>query len=245
MEESQIGSLTTFVEEPDPVEDESDLEDLSLADLSSAVVQGTDWTTSTILDQIAKERIQLNPNFQRRDAWTGVRKSRFIESLMIGFPIPQIVLAESREQRGRFIVIDGKQRLLSLLQFAGSEENSRPFGRLRLEGLEILEQFNGLTWDELQSNGSFADFEEFENRTIRTVVIRHWQHDEVLYHIFLRLNTGSVQLSPQELRNALHPGPFADFIDTYSSDSPMLRQILRTDKPDFRMRDAELLEAIS
>jgi len=83
--------------------------------------------------------------------------------------------------------------------------------------------------------------DEFENRTIRTIVIRHWQQDAVLYHIFLRLNTGSVQLSPQELRNALHPGPFADFIDQYSADSPMLRKILGIDRPDFRMRDAELL----
>ncbi len=208
---------------------------------SSAVVQGTDWTVGTILDQIEKDRIQLNPNFQRRDAWTIQRKSRFIESLMVGFPIPQIVLAESRKERGKFIVIDGKQRLLSLLQFAGSTERPAPVERLRLEGLEILDQYNGTTWDKLQSNGPVADLVEFENRTIRTVVIRHWQQDAVLYHIFLRLNTGSVQLSPQELRNALHPGPFADFIDIYSSESPTLRRILRINRPDFRMRDAELL----
>ena len=110
-----------------------------------------------------------------------------------------------------------------------------------MERLEILKQFNGQTLEEIQKTSTTDYLDEFENRTIRTVVIRHWQHDTVLYHIFLRLNTGSVQLSPQELRNALHPGPFADFIDQRSADSPMLRRILGVNKPDFRMRDAELL----
>src|SRR5688500_3142614 len=100
-----------FGEEPD-AETEDDLQ-LSKHSVSEAVVTSTDWTTETILSQLARGNIFLTPNFQRRDAWTDARKSRFIESLFLALPIPQLVLAERKEKRGSYIVIDGKQRLLS------------------------------------------------------------------------------------------------------------------------------------
>jgi hypothetical protein len=71
-----------------------------LKEISKIIVAGTDWTTATILDQLVRENIQLNPRFQRRDAWDIIRKSRFIESIFLGFPIPQIVLA-SQEKTGK------------------------------------------------------------------------------------------------------------------------------------------------
>jgi hypothetical protein len=241
-DEEPTSTPDPFIEEPDPVENESDIEDLLIAELEDALVQATDWTVGTIIDQIERGRIQLNPDFQRRDAWNDTRKSKFIESLLIGFPIPQLVLAEAKGQRGRYIVIDGKQRLLSLIQFAGSVEAHKRFRPLRLRGMELLEDMNGYTRARLEKNAELSGrLEEFENRTIRTVVIRHWDHEAILYHIFLRLNTGSVQLSPQELRNALHPGSFGTFIDEYSAESPALRRILGRKAADFRMRDAELL----
>jgi hypothetical protein len=241
-DQEQLEAVDQFTEEPDPVEDETDVEDLLISDLEDALVQATDWTVGTIIDQIERGRIQLNPNFQRRDAWTDTRKSKFIESLLIGFPIPQLVLAEARGQRGRYIVIDGKQRLLSLIQFAGSQEAHKRFRPLRLRGMDLLSDMNGYTRKRLEKDGTLSPrLDDFENRTIRTVVIRHWNHEAILYHIFLRLNTGSVQLSPQELRNALHPGNFGTFIDDYSVESPALRRILGRRAADFRMRDAELL----
>lgn len=242
MTSMQLDFEDSFIEEPGPREDESDLEGILLSELTSAIVQATDWTTDTLINQIEKGRIQLNPNFQRRDAWSEIRKSKFIESLILGFPIPQLVLAESADQKGKYIVIDGKQRLLSLIQFAGSQTLKNKFGTYNLQGLEILDQLNNRSYQDLQlGNSNATNLDEFENRTIRTVVIRHWNHEAVLYHIFLRLNTGSVQLSPQELRNALHPGPFAEFLDNYSANSKVLRRVLNINKPDFRMRDAELL----
>ncbi len=87
--------------------------------LGQAVVFGTDWTAATLIDQLRRGNIKLDPIFQRRDAWNPERKSRFIESIVLGLPVPQIVLAEDKSDRGSFLVIDGKQRLLSLQQFAG------------------------------------------------------------------------------------------------------------------------------
>jgi len=90
-----------------------------LDEISEIIVAGNDWTTATILDQLVRDNIQLNPRFQRRDAWDITRKSRFIESIFLGFPIPDIVLASQDKKRGKFVVLDGKQRLLTILQFYG------------------------------------------------------------------------------------------------------------------------------
>lgn len=87
---------------------------IQLEDIQQAVVWGTDWTAGTIVSQIEKGFIDLKPKFQRREAWDDKRKSLFIESLVLGLPIPQIILAERKEKRGTYIVIDGKQRLISL-----------------------------------------------------------------------------------------------------------------------------------
>ncbi len=110
-------------------------------EVQRAVVTATDWTTETVLSQMRRGNIKLNPRFQRRDAWTPTRKSLFIESLVLGLPIPQIVLAESRERRGSFLVLDGKQRLLALRQFAATPGDE--FMPLYLSNLEVRQDLTG------------------------------------------------------------------------------------------------------
>jgi hypothetical protein len=236
-----MGKIDMFEwEEPGIAEDEDDLSSSLQEHLENTSIHATDWTIETVISQISKGRIQLNPSFQRRDAWTDRHKTSFIESVILGFPVPQLVLAEVPGAKGNFIVIDGKQRLLSIAQFSGDQSLQSRLGNLKLRKPSILPALDGLTFEDFKDrNSSFVD--QYENSTIRTVVIRNWKDENLIYHIFLRLNTGSVRLSPQELRNALHPGPFASFVDEYSSDSRAMRRILNSDEPDFRMRDAELL----
>jgi hypothetical protein len=220
-------------------EDESDLGPTK----GGASLSASDWTAETIVSQMKRGNILLNPRFQRREAWTDERKSRFIESLILGLPIPQLVLAEARGGRGTYIVIDGKQRLLTLRRFAAStDKDDSEYQALRLTGLTLRPELNGKTFEALLSQPSFAqDVAAFENQTIRTVVLRQWPDESYLYMVFHRLNTGSVPLSPQELRQALHPGPFLDFVDTFSAESEAIHAALHIDRADFRMRDAEVL----
>jgi uncharacterized protein DUF262 len=233
-------SQTDLFEDDPSQENEDDLEEVKPSTVAEAVVTGTDWTTGTILDQVKRGNINLSPRFQRRDAWSPQRKSKFIESVFLGLPIPQLVLAENRDRRGTYLVIDGKQRLLALAQFAA--ESGSDFTALSLSGLEVREDLNGITLEGLRSDSARSDdLAAFENQTIRTVVVRNWSDDEFLFLVFLRLNTGSVPLSPQELRQALHPGPFVDFIDEFSIESAALRRALELERPDFRMRDVELV----
>jgi len=226
-----------------PIDQQEDFRDLLQPAnwYHGAVLWSTDWTSETIIAQLKKGTIDLNPRYQRRNAWSLKRKSLFIESLILGLPVPQIILAEDKNRRGSFIVIDGKQRLLCLRQFA-AYENDKSFERLKLSSLDDRQDLNGLTYEQLQADPAFSeDLRSFENQTIRTVVIRNWADEQYLYSVFLRINTGSVQLSPQELRQALIPGPFSDFIDDFSSSSHELKRAMNITEPDFRMRDVELV----
>lgn len=230
-----------FVEDENQKENDEDLAFTRPQDFSAAVVSGSDWTTETIISQINKNNIELDPRFQRRDAWDKKRKSKFIESLILGFPIPQIVLAEKKDKKGSFIVLDGKQRLLSIRQFS-AEKQDLIYNQLKLTSLEIRKDLNGNSLTSIQNNPLLdEELSSFENQTIRTIVIRNWPSEDFLYHVFLRLNTGSVPLSPQELRQALHPGNFINYLDDKSADSIALKEILKLQKPDFRMRDNELM----
>ncbi|RTL73640.1 MAG: DUF262 domain-containing protein [Bradyrhizobiaceae bacterium] len=225
-----------------PLDQQEDIDDIETTDrwFHGATLWSTDWTTETLLAQLNRGNINLNPSYQRRSSWRPDRKSRFIESLILGLPIPQIILAEDKNKRGSFIVIDGKQRLLTLRQYC-SEEGDK-FDSLKLVGLEERQDLNSTNFSDLRSRAEFADdLIAFENQTIRTVVIRNWKNERYLYSVFLRINTGSLPLSPQELRQALQPGDFSTFVDTFSMNSKELQKALSLKAPDFRMRDAELV----
>ncbi|MEA2971602.1 MAG: hypothetical protein QOG82_60 [Actinomycetota bacterium] len=158
----------------------------------------------------------------------------------MGLPVPQIVLAESKDKRGSYLVLDGKQRLLSLLQFWGLGAGAK--NRYALSGLQILTHLNRRKLADLEGEPTLElDLNALLNQTIRTVVIRNWPDIEFLHLVFLRLNTGSVRLSPQELRQALIPGKYTDWVDEAASSSESLKMLLRLSEPDYRMRDVELL----
>ena len=211
-------------------ENEEELK-VDLGKFNQAVIWGTDWTTETIARQLEKGNIDLNPSFQRRDAWSEQEKSKLIESLMLGFPVPPIILAENKQKKNSYIVIDGKQRLLSIRRFYSdisekefkekSLQEKDVFKQLKLKGLDILEDFNGKTYSQLEVE-STDYINNLDNQSIRTIVIKNWPDEAFLYTVFLRLNTGSKKLSPQELRQALKPGPFLDFLDDETANSVFL-----------------------
>ena len=219
--------------EDDDVEQSDDLT-IKVNQAQQVVVWPSDWTTGSIIGQIEKGVIDLNPNFQRRSVWKDTEKSRFVESLILGIPIPQLIIAASLERNGPYIVIDGKQRLTAIQHFAAN--------KLKLQRLKWLKKLNGKYFSDLDKDDNLREYVSgFENSRIRTVVMESWKTDDILHETFLRINTGSVKLSPQELRQALYPGKFSDFVFTESEKSEELKLVLNTDGPDPRMRDAELL----
>lgn len=221
------------VEEP---QNELDALSVSVADFDGLVLAPSDWTVGTIYDQIGKQ-IDLDPEFQRRDVWSRRAKSQFIESIFLGVPIPQILLSSKKNSRNEFLVLDGKQRLTTVKEFFdGKYTDGKVF---RLRGLSVLEDdLSGKTWQQIEKIDDWRN--RFRNATIRTAVLRGWQNEAVLYEIFHRLNSGSVRLSPMELRMSLHPGPFLKFIIAWTSKIGPIHRILNKTTPDQRMRDVEL-----
>lgn len=210
-------------------------DDLGLVadDIQQLVVAPTDWTISVLVDLLRKRKIDLQPNYQRRVAWDESKMSRFIESLFMRLPVPQIVLAEMRP--GVFAVIDGKQRINSLARFCLDDQSP-----LRLSGCEYRADLNDKTYEDLQVDLAMEpSVDAFQNHTVRTVVIKNWRSDSLLYLLFLRLNQNSVTLSPQELRRALYPGKFMDWLDDKTAQSAAMASVFKK-VPDFRMRDMEV-----
>ena len=240
MSEEQIPVEDEYLEENENNETE-EVKKL-IEQINEVVVYGTDWTVGTIIEQIKAGNINVNPCFQRRDAWNIEKKIKYIESLILGFPVPQIVLAEMT--RGKFIVIDGKQRLLSLMQFYGiADKTIGKINNFALNKCELLKDLNGISYIELESDPLLNQYyTQLQNQTVRCVLIKNWNQNILLLEkIFVRLNTGSVPLSPHELRLALLNGPFSNYIDEQSYTCKQIHDLLNVKSFDYRMRDAELI----
>lgn len=216
------------------------IDDIKPREVSSLIVYSRDWTVQTIASQIKHGNIDLNPGFQRGNAWDDQRRSRLIESLIINFPVPEIVFAEKLGQKQSFIVLDGKQRLMTIAGFMFPEISY--WTKPALVDLRVRGDLDGLTFEDLQSNSKFKDeFRQLLNADVRCTIIAGYESDDVLYEIFYRLNTTSVPLNAQELRQALYRGPFADYLAQISNELDPLEQIIGSERSDIQARDADLV----
>jgi len=216
-------------------EGEDDIDVDYLNTITDTVTWSTDWTIESIVSAQKRQTFNINPAFQRRDAWNDIKKSRFIESLIFGLPVPQIVLAEDKTQRGKYLVVDGKQRLLTLFSFF-SEDRDEKF---ELKGLNAS-KINGCDVKSLENRHPEL-YDNLLNQSIRSIIIKNWSTENLLYTIFFRLNSGSLPLSPQELRKALKPGEFLKKIDFYCTESAGIKFLFGDNVPDPRMRDMDLI----
>lgn len=224
-------------------EDATELVEPSNPSAFDISVAARDWTVETIVQQIRLGNIDLAPEFQRRNAWRDHRRSRLIESFILEFPIPQIVLAENPRKKKAYIVIDGKQRLMTIAGLYIPE--FREYWTLpRFIGLKILGELNGVSIDEFLDLESpkFEDARrKLSNADIRTTIITGFTDESVLYDIFYRINTGSVPLSSQELRQVLNRGDFSQYLLQKTAIENPVWTAINIDEPDSRLRDVELL----
>lgn len=204
--------------------------------------QTIEYDLDTIVRLIDKKSIKLDPDYQRRHRWQYDTSSRLIESLILNIPIPVIFISqdidvdvEIKEGVARYTVIDGQQRLTAIYEFF---KNS-----FALEGLETLNELNGIKHNQLPA---FL-VRRLEERTIRFLRIDSTVDTQVKYDIFERLNTGSVKLEAQELRNVVARGPFNELAKRLATNANF-RKIIQVDVDDPRdspkvqkMEDVELV----
>lgn len=141
------------------------------------------------------------PDYQREHTWDARRKSKFIESVIIGLPIPFMFLAEVKNEEARLEVVDGSQRIRTLAEFTSDN--------LVLNQLKKLPALNGATFSQL----SLARQRKFNRTTIRIIALSEDADEETRRDLFERINTGSDQLTDMEERRGIMHGPFISFIE--------------------------------
>ena len=209
--------------EPDP--DEVPIRDRRV------FTQPYDLVVESLVDQIKGGTIFLRPlserpSFQRRYVWTNVLASRLIESILLNVPIPPCYLSQNEDFE--LDVIDGQQRLFSIYRFLDNQYS--------LSDLEVLKELNGLRLHEIPPKQQ----RQIQTHTLRCVLITNESHPEIKFDVFERLNTNTVPLNSQELRNCIFRGSLNDYLKEAVAYQPWL-QILGKKQPDKRMRDEELV----
>ena len=223
-----------------------------------------DFDILTIYSFLESGAVRI-PAFQRNYVWDLRRASKLIESLILGLPVPQVFLYEV--DRNQFVEIDGQQRLMSIYYF---KKQRFPRQEKRSELRSIFDKNNQIPDQTLHDDRYFENFRlrlpdslpnqknrfsrlsyatlgayqtQFDLRTIRNVIIKQnvpEGDDSSMYEIFNRLNTGGVNLKPQEIRTSMYHSDFYNML--YQANSkPTWRYILANEEPDVHMKDVEIL----
>lgn len=177
-------------------------------------------------------RLILQPDFQRQYVWDSTKASKLIESAILGIPLPIIYLSEEKD--GKEYVIDGQQRLTSFFSYIdGAFPDGKPF---KLARLNVCTELSGKKFSDLS--------EELQDKVryykIRAITFQKDSSETLKFEIFERLNTGSVQLNDQELRNCLYRGKLNLALKDMAADADFM-YICGLKSPDKRMKDRELV----
>ncbi|WP_411824669.1 DUF262 domain-containing protein [Leptospira sp. 'Mane'] len=193
-------------------------------------------TVEILIQKIDNSEIDLKPEFQRDFVWDKKRSSFFIDSLIIGLPIPSIFLGKRKDEES-FFVIDGQQRLKTIYAFYHNK-----FFAGKIEKKFKLFGLDGKDWD----NSEYAALPEnikrkFRNAVLNTTIIENIDSDpQAISDIFHRLNTGGMPLNDQEIRNCIFSGNFNDYLMNLNYNEQWGNLLGRL-SPSKRLKDIELL----
>lgn len=190
----------------------------------------------SLIDELENEEINLSPDFQRAtDVWDDTKKSRLIESILLGLPLPSFYFNEDEGGMTRS-VIDGVQRLCAIRDFILGKEVDGIFRFLVLENLQFLKQYEGKKFSDLTR----PDIRRIHSMRVTTNTLGYQAPSEVKLIIFQRVNSAGVPLTEQEMRHALNQGIPADFIRALSENKSFLRATSNKIKPK-RMLDRDFI----
>jgi hypothetical protein len=173
-----------------------------------------------------QQRLIIDPEYQRNLVWKQEQKSRFIESILLSFPLPPFYV--NQQVDSRYIIIDGLQRTTTLHQFVN--------GEFALTGLKALKNINDKRFKDLPSGYQAR----IEDKNILLFVIKPSVPIDVIYELFDRINTGGTILNRQEVRNCIFQGKSTQLLKELSRQ-PYFRQSIDNGVSDIRMKDRELI----
>ncbi len=198
---------------------------------------GVDFDVRGLVTRLREGEIIIPP-WQRDFVWSRKTSSAFIESLLLGLPVPGIFMARDPDTKD-FYIVDGQQRLRSLMGFY---EGKFPQGsgnrKFALTG--VAPRFNGMTYNYLEE----LDRRTLNNSLIHATIVEQYlpvdddDTDTSLYQIFKRLNSGGRAVNPHEIRRAVYQGKLMDEIERLN-ENPHWREIVG--KPSLRLKDQEMI----
>lgn len=185
-----------------------------------------DFTIDYIVQQF-REGLFYVPGYQREFIWTDSHKCRFIESVILGLPIPMMFVADMED--GRLEIVDGAQRIQTLEQFVNND--------LRLEGLERLPSLNEFAFEDMPK----PQQRKFGTKALRMVVLEDSTTPELRQEIFDRVNTSGERAKPSEVRRGTFTGPFMNFIRDRARDPRFVALCPISERMRLRREDEELV----
>ncbi|EPM5284562.1 MULTISPECIES: DUF262 domain-containing protein [unclassified Enterobacter] len=222
----------------DPDEDR-DLEIDSPFDPSQIDIVVRQMTISLLEDRLDNNELDLTPDFQRQaNLWDIRRKSRLIESILLRIPLPSFYFSEDSDSI--YSVVDGLQRLCTIFHFKNvqllnsvTNSNLEP---LQLKGLQYLSELEGKSYEQLERRFQ-RRISELE---ITANIIRANTPFAVKFNVFARLNQGGLPLTAQEMRNAIFPGEWRNYIRELSESDAFIKAT-ENKIPKIRQQDMELV----
>ena len=191
---------------------------------------GADYPVDSLVQRLDRE-VLFVPEFQRKYVWTLKQASRFIESLLLGLPVPGVFF-DKESDSGKLLIIDGQQRLRTLQYFYNGLFKGKEFFLK-----DVQPQYEGRKFKTLEKEDQIR----LSDSVIHATIIRQDEPSDEqssVYHIFERLNTGGTFLQPQEIRACIFHGPFAELLEKLNENEDW-REIYGT--PSKRLKDQELI----
>ena len=172
-----------------------------------------DMSFGEIMSMYERDEIIIDPAFQRLFRWDIDQQTRFIESLLLGIPIPPIFVAEDGD--GKWELVDGLQRISTILSFFGILKTIPEKNNWILEEGERVESLEGFSNSTIPSKFKL----NLKRATCRIEIIRWNSKYDMRFELFNRLNTGGTPLTPQEIRNCIYRGISTKFNDFFEKAS--------------------------
>lgn len=200
------------------------------------VTDGYEMSLGEIINLYKDGELKIDPIFQRLFRWEDERKTRFIESLILGIPVPPIFVYQ--DENGIWELIDGLQRLSTVLQLTGDlkGERAEQLGPLVLNGTRFLPSLNGMRWKESKPDANDGIGQplqiEMKRARIRVEILKSDSDVTAKFELFQRLNTGGAGLSEQEVRNSMAVAlnrEFFDWLIARSTDAAFIRTTDQTE----------------
>jgi uncharacterized protein with ParB-like and HNH nuclease domain len=188
-----------------------------------------DITVQQLIAMVESGAIDVAPVYQRQFRWDDSKRAHLVESVFLGVPVPSLFMAANRD--GTWELVDGVQRLSTLVQFAGTEGARKRLGLknpLVIAELEKLSELSGSRFSELPDSLKL----QFNLRPIKVVTLSDKSDLVVRFDLFERLNTGGVALTDQEIRGCIFRGQFNEFLERLAKSSEFRAVVRLTDRQE-------------